>query len=355
MMRHCFKHLIFGIAFASASAAALAQSIVQVTATGVPYMQNVYKILSGDFSPKDKRLSLTYAIANSGVAVAQVSAGRSDFAVTDFSMSKKDLEDRKLLQFPTMVTAIVPVVNIPSIKSNDIVLSGAILAEIMSGHIERWNDHAIRELNPRLSLPSLPIVRVVQSDESGATISFTSYLAKAAPDFAKRIGPDRTVSWSGMVQQAKDSAEVASAVAATPGAISYIEMDIGNAKRLAFVSLKHTSGAVVHADLSYLRSGVVGARSNLNDAGVETLSVVDLGQNWPILLPIYIVVPQIAADDDKVRTMMRFFFLTFGKGDETIEQWGMVPLPVALQTRAVNTFRKIRSKSGAPLVVNFDF
>jgi len=254
-----------------------------------------------------------------------------------------------------MVTAIVPVVNIPSIKSNDIVLSGEVLAEIMNGHIERWNDHAIRALNPRLSLPALPIVRVVQSDASGATISFTSYLAKAAPDFAKRVGPDRTVSWSGTVQHAKDSAEVASAVAATPGAISYIEMDIGNTKKLSFVSLKHTSGAVVHADLSYLRSGVVGARSNLNEAGIETLSVVDLGQNWPILLPIYVVLPQVAADDDKVRIMMRFFFWTFGKEDETIEQWGMVPLPVALQTRAVNTFRKIRSKSGAPLVVNFDF
>jgi hypothetical protein len=82
---------------------------------------------------------------------------------------------------------------------------------------------------------------------------------------------------------------------------------------------------------------------------------VDLGQNWPTVLPIYVVIRQVAIDDEKARRMLRFFFLNLRKNDFFIENWGFVSLPASLQIKVIRTFRMVRSQSGAPLQVDFDF
>jgi ABC-type phosphate transport system substrate-binding protein len=123
-----------------------------------------------------------------------------------------------------------------------------------------------------------------------------------------------------------------------PGAITYIEMDVVNMKQMKFVKLRHRTGSIVKADVGFLSSGVVSAQATEVKSGVNSLTAVDFGANWLILLPIYIALPKKALNDEKMVLALHFIFWIFNKGDDTIEQPGLVPLPVQLQTPAVKFF-----------------
>ncbi len=56
-----------------------------------------------------------------------------------------------------------------------------VLAQMYAGHITRWNDPAIRNLNPGVSLPGSAIVLVHRQDASGSTFLFTSYMNAQDP------------------------------------------------------------------------------------------------------------------------------------------------------------------------------
>ncbi|MBC3937225.1 hypothetical protein H8K47_17870 [Undibacterium sp. CY7W] len=123
---------------------------------------------------------------------------------------------------------------------------------------------------------------------------------------------------------------------------------------MKFVRLKHHTGSIVKADLGFLRSGVVSARATEGENGANSLNGVDFANNWPILLPIYVTLPKNALNDERMTLALRFIYWIFNKGDETIEQSGLVPLPVLLQAQAVKVIRVVRSANGGPLIFNFD-
>jgi phosphate transport system substrate-binding protein len=331
------------------------ERIVTINVIGVPYMHTVCNSMAGDFAYGERSFfHLNYIDGKTDDFAKKVANDEADFSISDIALSRRELDGKKLMQVPAMVTAIVPVVNLPGIESDKLVLNGPVLADIMSGAISTWNHDSIKALNPRLILPSLRIKPIARSDQSGATLALTSYLSKASPDFNTQIGIGSLVKWPSAIQLSHSGDALVSAIHATPGAISYIEMDEGNIKRLSFARIKHHSGSIVKADIDFLKSGVVGAKAVSDANGTESIVAVDLGQNWPILLPIYINLPQKSLNDERMSLALRFIYWIYAKGDDTIEQSGLVPLPVILQTLAVKKFRKMESSTGTPLVVNFD-
>lgn len=334
----------------------LANNVVPIKGVGIFSMKAVYMTAGGALRWGDDFASLNYVVTDSDEAVRRVSRKESDFAVTDFALLLRDLDREKLLQFPIMATAIVPVVNLPGIKPDQLQLTGAVLADIMSGKINQWNSVKIRALNPGLDLPALPINRIVRADASGATLAFTKYLSRHSVEFSKSVGIGRSVSWPGSPRKARDDNEIAAVLAATPGAISYVDMATGNLNEMKFVSLIHSSGSVVKADISFLGAGVLSQETNENGL-IESgaLTVVELGQNWPIVLPVYVVIRQNAVDDETCKAMLRFFFLNLRKNDLVIADKGFVSLPASLQMKTIKIFRKVQSQSGSPLHVDFDY
>jgi len=70
-------------------------------------------------------------------------------------------------------------------------LNGKVLAQIFAGQITRWDDPAIKNLNPGVTLPGTAIVLVHRSDTSGSTVRSVpgaigyvgvSYLSKVTQD-----------------------------------------------------------------------------------------------------------------------------------------------------------------------------
>ncbi len=341
-------------ALSFSTTAAFSDDVITINATGVPYMRYVVKMLGDNFNSVEKRFQLRYVDESADDFAQKNASAAIDFSVSDITLSRADLDVRKLVQFPAMVTAIVPVINLPGIDSDKLVLDGAVLASIMSGDITVWNHEAIKALNPNLSLPAMRIKPIARSDASGATLAMSTYLAKKSTKFAQTVGIGKSVKWPAEVQLVHSGEALETAMSKTPGTITYIEMDVGNIKQMKFVRLRHPTGSIVKADIAFLRSGVVGARAADGENGIHSLNAVDFATNWPILLPIYITLPKKAMNDEKMALALRFIFWTFNKGDETIEQSGLVPLPVLLQTQAVKVIRTVRSTNGGALIFSFD-
>ncbi|MES2071914.1 MAG: substrate-binding domain-containing protein [Pseudomonadota bacterium] len=352
-MKKLFVKAFLTAAMTVLASTAYSDNTITINVTGVPYLHQVYKMLGDDFNSVEKRFLLKYIDENTNDFARKVASGSADFSVSDTAMSRMELDARGLIQFPAMVTAIVPVVNLPGIESDNLILDGPVLASIMSGEITKWNHESISALNPNLILPSTRIRPLARSEASGATLAITTYLAKKSSKFAKNVGVGESVIWPNEVQLLHGGVAIDMAMSKIPGTITYIEMDVGNTKQMKFVRLRHHTGPVVKADIGFLRSGVVSARATEGGAA-NSLNTVDFASNWPIVLPIYITLPKRAMSDEKTALALRFIYWTFHKGDDTIEQSGLVPLPVLLQALAVKVMRTVQSTNGGALTFNFD-
>ena len=144
---------------------------------------------------KETGFKLNYQSIGSGGGIKQIKAKTVTFGASDMPLEPKDLTASGLVQFPTVVGGDVPVVNLDGIGAGDLTLDGPTLANIFLGKITKWNDPAIKKLNPNAKLPSNAIVVVHRSDGSGTTFIFTDYLSKVSPEWKSDVGASTAVEW----------------------------------------------------------------------------------------------------------------------------------------------------------------
>ena len=133
-------------------------------------------------------VALDYAAVGSAQGVAQAVERKVDFGASDLPLRSIELDKAGLAQFPAVVTAVVPVINLPGVAPGALRLSGPLLAEILLGHVKKWSNAAIAELNPDLTLPDLDIQVVYRADESEQTQVLARYLSKVSEAWAKEMG-----------------------------------------------------------------------------------------------------------------------------------------------------------------------
>src|SRR6201999_4543225 len=97
---------------------------------------------------------INYQSIGSGGGIKQITAKTVDFGASDMPLSPADLDKDGMMQFPTVIGGVVPVVNIPGVAAGQMKLTGAVLADIYLGKITKWDDKAIADLNPGMKLPS---------------------------------------------------------------------------------------------------------------------------------------------------------------------------------------------------------
>jgi phosphate transport system substrate-binding protein len=86
--------------------------------------------------------------------------------------------------------------NYKKYRTANLYLDGATLGKIYAGIIQKWNDPAIRKLNPLIvNLPGGSITPVFRSDSSGTSFIFTSYLNKVSATWTQALGgkPSKTL------------------------------------------------------------------------------------------------------------------------------------------------------------------
>jgi phosphate transport system substrate-binding protein len=193
---------------------------------------------------KQTGITVRYHSVGSGEGIKQIQNKEVTFGASDMPLKAADLDMYALVQFPTVIGGVVPVVNVEGVKAGDLTLDGPTLARIFLGEIKSWNDAALRKLNPNLKLPSQPIAVVHRSDGSGTTFVFTDYLSKMSADWRSKVGSITAVDWP-VGTGARGNEGVAAMVARIKGAIGYVEYTYAKQNQLSTAKLTNKDGKVV--------------------------------------------------------------------------------------------------------------
>ena len=175
-----------------------------------------------DAYKKETGHGLNYQSIGSGGGIKQIQQKTVTFGASDMPVKPADLAQWGLIQFPTVIGGDVPVVNLEGVKAGDLKLDGKTLADIFLGKITKWDDPAIKKLNPQAKLPSQAIVVVHRSDGSGTTFIWTDYLSKVSSEWKDKVGANTSVEWPAGIG-AKGNEGVANNVVQTKGSIGYVE------------------------------------------------------------------------------------------------------------------------------------
>src|SRR5713226_8405599 len=231
------------LATAALAFSSLAAHAADLSGAGATFPYPVYAKWA-DAYKKETGVGLNYQSIGSGGGIKQIKAKTVTFGASDAPLPGKELDEAGLAQFPMIMGAIVPVVNLEGIKPGELSIDGPTLARIFLGEIKKWDDPAIAKLNPGAKLPSQAIAVVHRSDGSGTTYNFTYYLSDVSPDWKSKVGFNTSVQWPVGIG-AKGNEGVANNVAQTKGSIGYVEYAYAKQNKLTFTKMINKAGKTV--------------------------------------------------------------------------------------------------------------
>ena len=130
-----------------------------VTGAGATFPAPIYSKWADSYS-KATGVKVNYQSVGSGAGIKQIKAKTVDFGASDMPLKDEELKADGLMQFPTVIGGVVPVINIKGINPGQVKLTGQALADIYLGKITKWNDPALTAMNPGVPLPDAAIAPV---------------------------------------------------------------------------------------------------------------------------------------------------------------------------------------------------
>ncbi|MGA7712741.1 MAG: phosphate ABC transporter substrate-binding protein PstS [Rhizomicrobium sp.] len=273
-------------------------------------------------------IGLNYQSIGSGGGIAQIKARTVTFGATDAPLKLADLNKFGLAQFPTIIGGVVPVINVSGVAPGQLVLDGAVLANIYLGKIVNWSDPAIKALNPGVNLPNEAIAVVHRSDGSGTTFIFSTYLSRVNGEWKSNVGASTAVDWP-LGIGAKGNEGVAGNVAQTAGSIGYVEYAYAKQNHLKYTRMVNKDGKTVNPTIETFRA----AAANADWAGAASqgfyIILVDQpgASSWPITATTYILVYKQPASAADTANVLKFFKWAFANGGDAALSLDYVPLP----------------------------
>jgi phosphate transport system substrate-binding protein len=317
-----FMKAIVAAGLVAASTSAFAADI---TGAGATFPFPIYSKWA-DAYKKETSNGLNYQSIGSGAGIKQIEAKTVTFGATDMPLKPEQLEKDGLVQWPMVMGAIVPVVNLEGIKSGELVFDGATLAGIYLGKITKWDDPAIAKLNPKLKLPSAAITVVRRSDGSGTTFNFTDYLSKANDEWKTEVGSGTAVEWPAGVG-AKGNEGVAGNISQTKNAIGYVEYAYAKQNKLTYAAMVNKAGKTVQPTVAAFQAAAANA-DWAKAAGYYLILTDQPGEaSWPITAATFILMHREPTDKAASAEAIKFFKWAFAKGDKMAEELDYIPMP----------------------------
>jgi phosphate transport system substrate-binding protein len=317
----------FKIGLATAAAAMLMSGAAMagnLTGAGGTAIYPVLSLWAQHYKQKTGN-QVNYQSIGSGGGIAQIKAKTVDFANSDKPLKHDDLTASGLVQFPQVVISIVPVVHVPGIKPGQLVIDGPTLANIYLGKITKWNDPAIKKLNPGAPLPNMSILVVHRSDGSGTTFNFTDYLSKVSPEWKSTVGSDTSVSWP-MGIGGKGNEGVSGNVQQTVGSIGYVEYAYASQNHLTYMDMINKDGKRVKPTMEAFQTAAANADFSKVQDFYLILTDQPGAQSWPITAATYMLMRK---DYAKARNheVLKFLDWALTEGQADSKKLDYVPFP----------------------------
>ena len=318
-------NFIKAIVAAGLVAASTSAFAADITGAGSTF---IYPVLAkwADAYKKESGDGVNYQSIGSGAGIKQIQAKTVTFGATDMPLKVDQLEKDGLTQWPMVMGAIVPVVNIEGVKAGDMTLDGDTLAKIYLGTITKWDDPAIKKLNPKVNLPSAAIAVVHRADGSGTTFNFTDYLSKVSPDWKSKIGSGTAVEWPAGVG-AKGNEGVSGNIGQTKDSIGYVEYAYAKQNKLTYTKMVNKAGKTVDPTMEAFKAAASNA-DWIHAPGYYLILTDQPGdKSWPIVASTFVLMHKEPADKANAAEAIKFFRYAFEKGDKMAEDLDYIPMP----------------------------
>ena len=309
---------------AAFSGTALAQDI---TGAGATFPAPIYAKWADAYN-KASGVRVNYQSVGSGAGIQQIRAKTVDFGASDMPLKDEDLAKDGLVQFPTVIGGVVPVVNIKGIAPGQIKMTGTVLGDIYLGKVTKWNDPALAALNPGVALPDAAISVVRRADGSGTTFIFTNYLSKVNAEWKAKAGEGTAVNWP-TGAGGKGNEGVSAFVQRLPNSIGYVEYAYAKQNKMAHVLLKNAAGNFVAPDDDNFKAAAAGA--DWTKSYYQILTEQPAKDAWPITGATFILMYKSQAKPVNAATSLKFFDWAYNSGDKMASDLEYVPLPDTLK------------------------
>ncbi|WP_422314296.1 phosphate ABC transporter substrate-binding protein PstS [Roseiarcus sp.] len=323
-------------------------SAADISGAGATFPYPIYAKWA-DMYKKETGLGLNYQSIGSGGGIKQIKNKTVTFGASDMPLEPKDLTASGLVQFPTVIGGDVPVVNLDGIGPGDLVLDGPTLADIFLGKITKWDDAAIKKLNPNAKLPSSAIVVVHRSDGSGTTFIFTDYLSKVSPDWKSNVGASTAVEWPVGIG-AKGNEGVSNNVTQTKGAIGYVEFAYALETKMSTINMINRDGKAVVPSAAAFQAAAANADWEKSDNYFVILTDEPGAESWPIAGATFILMYKQPQDVANSAAALKFFDWAYSNGSKAAEDLHYVPLPAVVIAQIEKTWAtQIKGPDGKPI------
>jgi phosphate transport system substrate-binding protein len=330
--------------------AGVALAAVRLQGAGATFPNPIYQRWVSAFQKQRPDVRIDYQSIGSGGGIKGILGKTVDFAGSDAPMSAKEQTSAgaPIVHIPAVAGSVVPAYNLPAFKG-DLKLSGDVLAQIFMGHVTRWNDPKIAELNPGSPLPATPITPAWRTDGSGTTFVFTSYLATQSEDYKAAVGVGKSVDWPAG-QGGKGNEGVAAIVQQTPGGLGYVELNYATKNNLPFALMKNKAGKFIKATPETVSAAGAGAKTSGNSL-VADIWNMDAENAYPIAAYTYIIVYKdlgYLKDAGKAQGLVDFLGWATSDGQQIAAEMDYAPLPEATRAKVRDALGQL-TFNGRPL------
>jgi phosphate transport system substrate-binding protein len=302
---------------------ALSASAQDVTGAGASFPAPVYAKWADAYN-KSTGVRINYQSVGSGAGIKQIKAKTVDFGASDAPLTDEELAADGLIQFPTVIGGVVPVVNIAGIGPGKLRLNGQVLGDIYLGKITKWSDPAVKALNPDVALPDAAIAVVRRADGSGTSFNFTNYLSKVNPEWKAKVGEGTAVNWP-TGAGGKGNEGVSTYVQRLPNSIGYVEYAYAKQNKMAYTLLQNQAGIFVAPDDATFKAAA--ANADWNRSFYQVLTGQPGKDSWPITAATFILMHKTQDKPQSAANVLKFFEWDYTKGDKMAEELDYVPMP----------------------------
>lgn len=319
-----------------------ASSDVLVNGAGATFPYPIYAKWFDEFHRLHPNAEINYQSVGSGGGIRQLQAGVIDFGASDSPMTDEQLSKspNKVLHFPTVVGAVVPIYNLGK-SAGELNFTPEALAGILLGAITKWNDPQLAGPNPGIALPDAGILPVHRSDGSGTTFIWTDFLSKTSPAWRGRVGTGTSVGWPAGLG-AKGNEGVAGLIKQTPYSIGYVELVYAVQNRIAYGRVRNAAGEFIKASLRSISAAATPAADRMPADFRISITNASGRDAYPVASFTWLLTPARIEDPNKRKIITAFLRWMLQHGQRMAEPLGYAPLPAPVAARALKAVARIQ-------------
>ncbi len=322
-----------------------AAQVNEITGAGATFPAPLYAKWAAEYF-KATGVKINYQSVGSGAGLRQIEAKTVDFGASDMPLRDEELKAKNLVQFPTVIGGVVPVINVKGIAPGALRLNGQVLGDIYLGKITRWDDAAIKALNPSITLPAEVISPVRRADGSGSTFIFTNYLSKVNAEWKSKVGEGTAVNWP-VGAGGKGNEGVAAFVNRLPNSIGYVEYAYVKQSKMNFAQMQNAAGSFVPPSDDNFKAAAAGA--DWNKSFYQVLTQQPGKDSWPLSGATFILMQRTQDKPANATASLKFFEWAYRMGDKMADDLDYVPMPDTVTGAIQRVWGEIKDGSGKPV------